>query len=230
MGNLKPGDLLAWGQYIHWTDLQFRRYRSISDEISESDQIGIVCHWLAAEYVVLEGWKELNQKDDRIDLLISLYPEHCEALRRCRNAVYHFQKEMLDGRIRQILNDENEELKWTIALHFEFQRFLFTFPYRCRGTLKEKQELEQEIKRCIGWLPTDIISASVISLYNKCMDFSEIIGEDRSRAAVDAYEFIESSLKVVNHFEGEPPFYSLKRIIAEGNYGPSPLVSRLNLT
>ena len=128
---------------------------------------------------------------------------------------------MLDGRIRQILKDENEELKWAIALHFEFQRFLVTFPYRCRGTLQVKRELEQEIKRCIGWFPTDVISARIIALFNKCMDFSEIIGEDRSQAAVDGREFIDSTLKELNRFDGEPPFYSLKRIVSERTDGRS---------
>lgn len=46
--------LLAWGQYVHWAELQFRRYVLRREAAPTAELIGIVAHWLAAEFVVLE--------------------------------------------------------------------------------------------------------------------------------------------------------------------------------
>ncbi len=115
--------LLAWGQYLHWCDLQFKQFSSLTNGAEGDSDIGAAAYWLASEYVVLEGWQEIGDNDAKIDRLLALYPENIDLLRRCRNAVYHFQKEVLDTRIIKCLSDENEVLLWSVALHFEFQRF-----------------------------------------------------------------------------------------------------------
>lgn len=188
----------------------------MSQETAKADKIGIVSHWLASEYVVLEGWKQLNEKDSKIDKLIALYPEHCEALRRCHNAVYHFQTEPLDDRIGRCLENKNEELSWSVVLHYEFQRFLLNYAYvNLDGTLAEKEQTAQLLNRCIGWFPTEVVSAEVLKLYKKAVEFSALVDDDISPLGIESKKFIASVLEQVKNFEGEPLFYKLKRVRIE---------------
>jgi hypothetical protein len=72
---IDPLHVVAWGQYVHWAQLQFERFVSMDENCSDSERTGIVAHWLAAEYVVLEGWRELGFTGSLIPAFIRLYPE-----------------------------------------------------------------------------------------------------------------------------------------------------------
>lgn len=180
-----PADLIivAWGQYLHWAQLQFEQFLAIEEDVEPARLWGIASHWLAAEFVVLEGWRELGARDARIEALLALYPENCETLRRCRNAVYHFQKSILDQRIVDFITGEKEELFWASALHTEFQRFLVAYPYRFRGTFKEQGELADEIAGCIGWFPTSIPLAEKLRILRKCAELDALMGTSESEEA-----------------------------------------------
>lgn len=193
--------IIAWGQYIHWAQLQFERFSSIGVDDSDSRQIGIFAHWLAAEYVVLEGWRELGITDKRVSKLIELYPENCETLRRCRNAVYHFQPEILDRRIINCLKDQNEEAVWSIALHYEFQRILIAYPYALSGTIEEQAEIANEIEFCVGWMPKDIPSARKILLLRKCLEFQRTIAASDSPNIEEGRRLVDSTLEKLAEIE-----------------------------
>lgn len=206
--------IIAWGQYVHWAELQFSRVMSTYDDesISDADRIGLIAHWLASERVVLEGWTELGLTDNTIHLLITRYPEHCDVLRRCRNAVYHFQTELLDSRIAKCLLDENEELKWCFAIHYEFQRYLVKYPYLLKGSWEECNELAIEIRKAIGWHPVDTPSAQALALYEKCMAFNEQIKFDNSQSGVDARTLITSTLEILQTTDAEPLTKQLRKM------------------
>lgn len=156
----------------------------LSEDTVGNDHVGATAHWLAAEYVVLEGWKQLDHSDHKLDKLLSLYPENVKALQRCRNAVYHFQAEVLDQRILRCIANENEVMIWSIALHFEFQRYLLNFPYSFSGSHREQEELADEMEKCVGWWPTDTGSAGVRRIYNKCMNLASIASAEDSCSAL----------------------------------------------
>jgi len=145
--------LIAWGQYVHWCELQFGQYSRLSENTPEAEVVGVTAHWFAALRVVLEGWKELGHKDPKIDKLLSLYPENEDVLRRCRNAVYHFQDQIMDRRIVNMLSDTNEAFTWSLALHFEFQRYLVDYPHGLSSNREENELLAAEMAACIGWWP-----------------------------------------------------------------------------
>ena len=199
---------IAWGQYVHWSDLQFRRFMELSrlsEDTVGNDHIGVMAHWLAAEYVVLEGWKQLGHQDCKLGKLLSLYPENVEALRRCRNAVYHFQTEILDKRLMKCIANENEEMIWSIALHFEFQRYLLNFPYGFYGSQEEQEELADEMGKCVGWWPTDTGSAGVRRLYNQCMKLTSIASAD------DSITLASSTMQKLTEIDAEPFTSKLSR-------------------
>lgn len=182
--------MAAWGQYLHWAHLQFERFVELPDETEMATKIAAVSHWLAAEYVVLEGWRELGVKGGPVSTLLNLYPEHQETLRRCRNAVYHYQNQLLDPRIVKCIQNEDEELTWAAALHEEFQRFLAAYPYLHPGSFSEQSELAEEIAACIGWSPEATLTASQYRIFRKVLKLHELTQDDLSPSGDEAREMI----------------------------------------
>lgn len=180
MSSSRVSRMLAWGQYLHWAHLQLEQFVQLPDDGEMSIRIASVSHWLAAEYVVLEGWGELGITGGHVSKLLELYPEHRETLRRCRNAVYHFQNEPLDQRIVKCVQNEDEELTWTIALHEEFQRFLAAYPYLHAGSFAEQAELADEIAAGIGWFPEHTLTGSQYRILRKGKQLYELVQDDLS--------------------------------------------------
>lgn len=208
--------IVAWGQYVHWADLQFNRFMALDESANEATCIGVAAHWLASEYVVLEGWHQIGATDSKINTLISLYPDHQNILRKCRNAVYHFQTKPLDERIRKCLRDEDEEFAWAISLHFEFQRYLLLYWYNHKGTPEEIEGLLKEAEACIGWLPTETPHAGIIRVYKKCMTLAKLVDERILDPTDESTKLIISTLDNLSRIDGEPFTSRLKRVTKEG--------------
>ena len=184
----------AWGQYLHWAHLQFERYTAVEEDASASSRTGAAAHWLAAEYVVLEGWRELGFSGGAVSRLLDLYPEHCDTLRRCRNAVYHFQANLIDPRITKCLLNEAEELTWSIALHEEFQRSLVAYPYLHSGTFDEQADLADELAACIGWFPEHTLTGGQFRIIRKCLKFEQLLQDDRSSRANEGRALVKTTV------------------------------------
>ena len=208
--------LLAWGQYLHWADLQFARYISLNEKSNDADRIGIVAHWLASEYIVLEGWNQLGFRDNRIEKLLLLYPDHCDILRRCRNAVYHFQNQLIDKRIETCLKDEHEELQWSVVLHFEFQRYLLCYSEHFTGTQQEKEELSESIISAIGWSPTSLRMIKSEKIKDLRQEIATVLGDNPSQSANELRELVDNVIETMNAVDAEPMYHQLKRIHTHG--------------
>jgi hypothetical protein len=204
--------IIAWGQYLHWAELQFRRYLACEEGTGTSEVLGSAAHWLAAEYVVQEGWREIGASDEAIERVLMLYPEHSDILRRCRNAVYHFQKEVLDKRILHCITDDSEELSVAAALHFEFQRYLFQYPYRFSGSADDISGLRADITACIGWFPDDSAIARVWRVQNQCLKLVSITEGDSTNDAQELRAMAASSLDRILQLDVTPMTSRLKRI------------------
>lgn len=203
--------MVAWGQYLHWAHMQFQRFVQLPDSVDVATRIGAVSHWLAAEYIVLEGWREIGLKGRRVCQLLALYPELQETLRRCRNAVYHFQVDSLDDRILKCLQNDNEELTWATALHEEFQRMLAIYPYLKTGSFTEQAELADELAACIGWFPEETLTASQIRILRKTLEWSEIVASDQSEHRQEARRMIANTSEEILAMKSDQHLTSLKR-------------------
>lgn len=163
--------MISWGQYVHWASIQHELYSQISKEDCHySRTIGAISHWLASQYVVIEGWNELKETDDSIDELLSKYPDHELILKRCRNAVYHYQNKILDKRIQAALAEE-DMLIWASALQDEFERYLFLYPVKSYGMSIEAMDLRDEYFGCIGWKPVENVWVKWFELYEICSNY-----------------------------------------------------------
>ena len=143
----------SWGKYIYRSEMERLNF----DQNIQNDDSGIryfiySSQWLASLYVVIEGWGILKFTDVRIDKLLSKYDDYVLTVKRCRNAVYHYQKDVLDTRVEKAVSDK-EILIWAGALLDEFTRFFFMYPIFIYGICKESLHLQREYLGLIGWVP-----------------------------------------------------------------------------
>ncbi len=204
--------LVAWGQYLHWAQLQLERFRSCSESTDESERLGAVAHWLAAEYVALEGWIELGLQSVRVSTLLGAYLEHKDLLRRCRNAVYHFQKAPLDPRLLRVLQDEDEEIRWATALHFELQAVLLMLQDQLRMGSVHHREVADIMARAIGWFPTHPYAEQIESVSKLCAEFEELLRDDHSAAAESERDYIAGMRAQMAFLDMYPLSTALKRL------------------
>jgi hypothetical protein len=83
-------------------------------------------------FVVVEGYQELKLTDKTIDDLL-LKTEFVDALRRFRNAVFHYQGDPLSSKLMDFLNAQDSD-KWVKSLYESFGRY-FERELRIKETL-----------------------------------------------------------------------------------------------
>jgi hypothetical protein len=100
----------------------------------------------AGIYLVIEGWRHLGLKDQRIDEL--LQSPFVDRLRLFRNATFHYQKDLFfSWKHLQFFGTEEERTeKWVNQVYDEFERFFaentLPVPDVLRGELKGQTHVE----------------------------------------------------------------------------------------
>ena len=72
-------------------------------------------------YVVVEGYKELECRDEGVGQLLE-NAEFVDSMRRLRNANFHFQEDPFSPKLVNFLHAEGSE-EWVRALYFAFDKF-----------------------------------------------------------------------------------------------------------
>ena len=168
INNMKK--MMAWGQYIHWANIQYEHREQLDEDCSDSIFTAVMSHWIAAQYVVIEGWHKLKQSDEIIDNLLIKYSDYVDIFRRCRNAVYHYQNNLLDKRIEEAIKGE-EHFNWLMAIKFEFERYLYCYPFKEYGFNKYSIELSNEYFGCIGWKPNENLIVRWLNVILMCQNY-----------------------------------------------------------
>jgi hypothetical protein len=96
-------------------------------------------------YLVIEGWKDLGLKDEKVDALIA--SPYVDRLRLFRNATFHFQKEPMSWKHLQFFGTEEEAAeKWLNELYSEFARYFrentIPLPEQLQDSLKDKTHVQ----------------------------------------------------------------------------------------
>jgi len=146
--------LVSWAQYLHWSDINFNRYVCSDDEDS-SYNISIALQWFASEYVVIDGWKEIQHHDTLIDDFVRLNASDIELLRRARNAVYHFQKNPLDDKLMDFSHAYSKN-GWLVDLHMAFLNYLRNYPESVYPFKERKDEFIEKFFGIVGWRPEPV--------------------------------------------------------------------------
>jgi len=91
------------------------------DSLTEIESFLYMSYWYGGLYVVIEGWQRLKLSDDIIDnLLIS---SNVQLLKRYRNGVFHFQKEYIDKRFEEFMEQGMNAVTWVRSLNEQFGRY-----------------------------------------------------------------------------------------------------------
>jgi hypothetical protein len=96
-------------------------------------------------YLVIEGWRDLKLKDEKIDKLIS--SSYVDRLRLFRNATFHYQKEPISWKHLQFFGTEEEKTEiWFNELYQEFERYFvdnrMEIPSELANEIKDKNPAE----------------------------------------------------------------------------------------
>jgi hypothetical protein len=203
-------EVASWGKYIFRSDIE----RQYFERKVLSDENGIrffiyTSQWLASLYVVVEGWYSLKQSDETINDLLSAYEDYVLIIKRCRNAVYHFQKDILDKRVEKAVR-EKELTTWAGALLDEFIRFLYIFPFKECGICKESLHLHKEYLGLIGWIPKEHLWVKWYDVY------------------IDIFQYYEgSNIKLLKRTPANDR--KMERVLEELKRGkPNPYISMLS--
>jgi phage/plasmid-associated DNA primase len=70
-------------------------------------------------YVLSDAWSDLRLKEARIDRLLT--SEHLSVLKRYRNAVFHYQKDIHDSRVTDFT--KSGPVQWVMELGDAYQEF-----------------------------------------------------------------------------------------------------------
>ena len=98
--------------------------------------------WYASLYVVVEGWQEIGLADTEVDQALNWLEVNDEIriLRRFRNAVFHFPKELADIRIVDLLllGAASNTLRRVNELHGAFGSYFLR--WRAEADLSQADE------------------------------------------------------------------------------------------
>lgn len=213
---------LSWARYLHWSEILYARWMTTHQERGDADSevsdalwFALAAQWLASVWVVVEGWQSLKMSDRVIDKLLDAYPDYCDLLKRFRNGVYHFQREVFDERLRAFPTNGQETLFWVMALFYEFKRFYWEWPDKHSGTVQENEDLRAAVHRTVGWLPNDILHARAHQIQNLQREAERSLAEAGDYSSKEAVELLAAIAQVkddISRVEKSPLLDVLTRI------------------
>ena len=154
--------LIAFARYLRWTELVRTAYDDEFRRLSASGEsegpfgasFAWMSYWYASLHIVAEAYEALGARDPVVNALLAHPGGYRDLLRRYRNGVFHFQADLTDPRLLDLLNTGGEHVYWVHALHDEFRRHLREQIDSC-GPEVVTTELEACIERLTGWLPDE---------------------------------------------------------------------------
>jgi hypothetical protein len=86
-----------------------------------ADDCGVfMSYWYAGFYVVVEGFRELELKDDKVEAL--LQSPNTEFLRLMRNATFHYQQEFFSPKMMHFIKSA-DSVPWVRSMTEAFSEF-----------------------------------------------------------------------------------------------------------
>ncbi len=126
---IEDKDIFTLHRYFIWADrmrvhfdavLNDNRLKGKASQMGVEEFLYLSC-WYGLLYVVIEGWNELQLRDNNIAQL--LQSENVVLLRRYRNGIFHFQRDYYSEKVDAFWSSPYEPVKWVRELHSEFSRF-----------------------------------------------------------------------------------------------------------
>jgi hypothetical protein len=161
----------AWLRYLYWADLARQDWDDFAAREGNADEwvcwwgsFARMSHFYAAEYVVIEGWREAKFSDAVIDEVLNRWPDLLELLRLYRNGVFHYQPKLVESRFIGFLKESENSMPLVYYLHSEFCRYYWAYVDLFPGSPEERSELRDSLLAIVGWIPEELIEAKASHL------------------------------------------------------------------
>ena len=92
-------------------------------------------YWYGSLYVVIEGWRQLQLNDPKIDSLLS--SPNVRLLKKYRDGIFHFQRNYFDDRFGNFIKSADSVL-WVRAIHSNLANIFVEKSRRLTPQLKKK--------------------------------------------------------------------------------------------
>lgn len=155
--------LISWFRYLYWAEICYTKYEELLNSAENPDDIPIhkfiafSSQWYASLYVVIEGWQELEIQDNFINRILADHQKLINILRRYRNCIYHFQKNLIDKRFIDLAKTRDIFQLWIFLVHEQFKRYYSDYLANLPGNKILKLELIKSFEDLVGWIPTDSV-------------------------------------------------------------------------
>jgi hypothetical protein len=187
---LETEKTLAWARYLFWADLSRRHFDTYVEGPRIEDEwqdwwhfFALMSQWYAAEYVVIEGWREADLHDPVIDEVLARSSDVTDMLRRYRNGVFHYQPALVEKRFMPILEDAERSMPWVYFMHTEYLRFYWSYVNDFSGTAEQRSHFRDSMLHIVGWIPEDTFEAECADLLRLADETDALTTGNNSPAA-----------------------------------------------
>ncbi len=163
--------------------------------------------------MAVEGWYSLKESDKAINELLSEYEDYVLTIKRCRNAVYHYQKDILDKRVEKAVSAP-EITAWAGALLDEFIRFMYIYPFKAHGVCEESLNLQKEYLGLVGWVPKEAGWVMWYETYISIFQYYEGSNSNLLKRTAKNDKNIEAAFEKLKTIRANPYISMLPRIKA----------------
>jgi hypothetical protein len=122
-------ELLTLSRYFVWADAMRKHFEETlkrnGPDLEGPGGIYVAMYmslWYGCRYVVVEAWQSLGLRNSRVDDLLA--SPNVELLRRYRNAVFHYQKELWPEKFMAFLREGESTAVWVRTLHNAIDDYL----------------------------------------------------------------------------------------------------------
>ncbi|MCC6311621.1 MAG: hypothetical protein IT345_12015 [Trueperaceae bacterium] len=157
-------ELVAFSRYLSWADLVRCAYAAechksgdgVAAEPVWGPSFAWLAYWYSSLFVVSEAYEKLGWRDRILDGLLAHPGGYKDLLRRFRNGVYHFQPDLTDSRLLDLLNSGEEHVFWIHALHTEFRRILQDrISAHVAPTSPARADVDKALRSLVPWPPQE---------------------------------------------------------------------------
>lgn len=143
-------------------------------------------YYYGSLYVVIEAWQKLKLRAPLVDLLLEHQHGIILLMKRFRNGVFHFQKELESPKLAEFLRTGGKHVFLVKLLHDSFVRY-WEWLNNLPSTEAQQKELREHVAAFVGWIPhtvedTEREMRADLEQFKKELLSSDLTEEQRTRA------------------------------------------------
>jgi hypothetical protein len=200
-------DIIAFTRYLSWADLvrsaHNAEFRKGSDEQATATvwgpEFAWMAYWYSSLFVVIEAYESIGWGDPIVDTLLEHPGDYRNLLRRFRNGIFHYQSDLVDSRLLDLLNTGEDHVIWVHALHEEFKRLLREQIATAAINTDLKIEWERTLRSITGWLPEE---SELLKLYDTLEKMHRITRKDPMPGLEDKHAEMLQDIREIMKIRG----------------------------